>query len=65
MILEKLNVIKVKDDLLYLDLNCWLGKNCFIIDILGKVYVNYVVLCEVELVVIGNVNLMVLFNKFL
>ncbi len=27
MILEKLNVIKVKDDLLYLDLNRWLGKS--------------------------------------
>ena len=26
MILEKLGVIKVKDDLLHLDLNRWLGK---------------------------------------
>ena len=64
MILEKLNVIKVKDDLLHLDLNRWLGKNRSIIDTLGKVHVNHAVLREAELVVIGNVNLTALFNKF-
>ncbi|WP_180146849.1 hypothetical protein [Acinetobacter sp. YH12052] len=63
MILEKLNVIKVKDDLLYLDLNRWLGKNRSIIDTLGKVHVNHAVLREAELVVIGNVNLTALFTK--
>ena len=63
MILEKLNVIKVKDDLLYLDLNRWLGKSRSIIDTLSKVHVNHAVLREAELVVIGNVNLTALFTK--
>lgn len=63
MILEKLNVIKVKDDLLHLDLNRWLGKNRSIIDTLAKVHVNHAVLREAELVVMGNVNLTALFRK--
>ena len=63
MILEKLGVIKVKDDLLHLDLNRWLGKNRSVIETLGKVHVNHAVLREVELVVIGNVNLAALFRK--
>lgn len=63
MILEKLNVIKVKDDLLHLDLNRWLGKKRSIIDTLAKVHVNHAVLREAELVVIGNVNLTALFRK--
>ncbi|OTG65264.1 hypothetical protein B9T25_11710 [Acinetobacter sp. ANC 4470] len=63
MILEKLKVIKVKDDLLYLDLNRWLGKNRSIIDTLAKVHINHAVLREAELVIIGNVNLTALFRK--
>jgi hypothetical protein len=63
MILEKVNVIKVKDDLLHLDLNRWLGKNKSIIETLSKVHVNHAVLREAQLVVMGNVNLMALFNK--
>ena len=63
MILEKLGVIKVIDDLLYLDLNRWLGKNRSVIDTLAKVHVNHAVLREAELVVIGNVNLTALFSK--
>lgn len=63
MILEKLGVIKVIDDLLYLDLNRWLGKSRSVIDTLGKVHVNHAVLREAELVVIGNVNLAALFRK--
>ena len=63
MILEKLKVIKVKDDLLRLDLNRWLGKNRSIIDTLAKVHVNHAVLREAELVIIGNVNLTALFRK--
>lgn len=63
MILERFNVIKVKDDLLHLDLNQWLGKNRSIIETLGKVHVNHAELRETELVVIGNVNLMALFSK--
>lgn len=62
-ILEKLNVIKVKDDLLHLDLNRWLGKNRSIIDTLTKVHVNHAVLREAELVVMGNVNIAALFKK--
>ena len=63
MILQKLKVIKVKDDLLHLDLNRWLGKNRSIIDTLAKVHVNHAVLREAELVIIGNVNLTALFRK--
>ena len=63
MILEKLKVITVRDDLLYLDLNRWLGKNRSIIDTLAKVHVNHALLREAELVVMGNVNLTVLFKK--
>ena len=64
MILQKFNVITVKDELLHLDLNRWLGKNRSIIDALNKVHVNHAELRETELVVIGNVNLMALFSKF-
>ena len=63
MILEKLGVIKVVDDLLHLDLNRWLGKSRSVIDTLSKVHVNHAVLREAELVVIGNVNLAALFRK--
>lgn len=63
MILEKLDVIKVKDDLLHLDLNRWLGKNRSIIETLGKVHVNHAMLREAELVVHGNVNVTALFTK--
>lgn len=63
MILEKLGVIKVVDDLLHLDLNRWLGKSRSIIDTLAKVHVNHAVLREAELVVMGNVNLAALFTK--
>lgn len=63
IILEKFEVIKVKDDLLHLDLNRWLGKNRSIMDTLNKVHVNHAELRETELVVIGNVNLMALFSK--
>ena len=63
IILEKFDVVKVKDDLLHLDLNRWLGKNRSIMDALNKVHVNHAELRETELVVIGNVNLMALFSK--
>ncbi len=63
MILEKFNVITVKDELLYLDLNRWLGKLKTVTDTLNKVHVNHATLREAELVVLGNVNLMALFNK--
>lgn len=62
-ILQKFNVIEVKDDLLYLDLNRWLGKNRSIIDTLSKVNINHAELREAQLMVMGNVNLMALMNK--
>lgn len=62
-ILQKFNVVQVKDDLLYLDLNQWLGKNRSVIDTLNKVNINHAILREAELVVKGNVNLEALFNK--
>lgn len=64
MILEKLDVIKVKDDLLHLDLNRWMGKSDSIIDTLSKVHVNHAILKEKELAVFGNVNLSPLFSSF-
>lgn len=64
MILEKFEVITVKDELLHLDLNRWLGQNRSIMDTLNKVHVNHAELRETELVVIGNVNLTALFSKF-
>ena len=63
MLLEKLNVIKVKDDLLHLDLNRWLGKNKSIIDTLSKVNVNHAELREKQLIIFGNVNLAAMMNK--
>lgn len=63
MILEKFDVLTVKDDLLHLDLNRWLGNNRSIMETLNKVHINHAELRETELVVIGNVNLMALFNK--
>ncbi|WP_445116694.1 hypothetical protein [Acinetobacter sp. WZC-1] len=64
IVLEKYQVIQVKDDLLHLDLNRWLGKNRSIMDTLRKVHVNHAELREAELVVIGNVNLTALFGKY-
>lgn len=63
MILEKFNVLTVKDELLHLDLNRWLGKNRSIIDTLSKVNINHAELREAQLIVLGNVNLMALMNK--
>ncbi|MFW1859080.1 hypothetical protein [Acinetobacter defluvii] len=63
MILEKFNVLTVKDELLHLDLNRWLGDKRSIMDTLNKVHINHAELRETELVVIGNVNLMALFSK--
>jgi hypothetical protein len=62
-ILAKFEVIDLKDDLLYLDLNRWLGKNRSIINTLSKVNINHAELREAEMIVMGNVNLMALMNK--
>lgn len=63
MILQKFEVITVKDELLHLDLNRWLGDNRSIMETLNKVHVNHAELRETELVVVGNVNLMAVFSK--
>lgn len=56
-ILENFEIVKVKDDLLYLDLNRWLGKKASIIETLSKVHVNRARVRPAELIVWGNVNL--------
>jgi hypothetical protein len=56
-ILEHFEVVKVKDDLLYLDLNRWLGKKASIIETLSKVHVNRARVRPAELILWGNVNL--------
>ncbi|MBF7683959.1 hypothetical protein I2F27_11585 [Acinetobacter sp. B5B] len=62
-ILQHFNVLTVKDELLHLDLNQWLGKNQSILDTLNKVRVNHAVLRETELVLKGNLNLSAMMNK--
>ncbi|TCM70743.1 hypothetical protein EC844_10112 [Acinetobacter calcoaceticus] len=64
IILEKYNIVKVKDELLHLDLNRWLGKSRPVLDTLNKVHINHATLRETELVVMGNVNLTALISKF-
>lgn len=56
-ILQHFNVLEVKDGLLHLDLNKWLGKNRSVIETLSKVNINHAKLKETELVVMGKVNL--------
>ncbi|MCH7335579.1 hypothetical protein [Acinetobacter sp. NIPH 2699] len=56
-ILEHFEIVTVKDDLLYLDLNRWFGKKPSIIETLSKVHVNRARVRPAELIVWGNVNL--------
>ena len=62
-ILEKYQIVRVQDELLYLDLNRWMGKSRSVIETLGKVHINHARLRETELVILGNVNLAALLNK--
>lgn len=62
-ILEKYDVLKVKDELLHLDLNRWLGKSDSVLDTLSKVHINHAELRETELIVMGNLNLAALLSK--
>ena len=50
MILHKINIVKPKDNVLYLDINRWLRRNKKIINILHKVQVNYGLTEEEQLV---------------
>lgn len=63
MILERFDVLKVKDELLHLNLNKWLGNNQSVLDTLNKVRIKHAVLQEAELVVMGNINIAALMNK--
>ncbi|RLZ08370.1 hypothetical protein EAH57_08680 [Acinetobacter sp. 2JN-4] len=56
-ILAHFEIVTVKDDLLYLDLNRWFGKKPSIIETLSKVHVNRARVRPAELIVWGNVNL--------
>ena len=56
-ILEHFEVVSVKDELLYLDLNRWFKKKPSIIETLSKVHVNRARVRPAELIVWGNVNL--------
>ena len=56
-ILEHFDIVIVKDELIYLDLNRWLGKKASIIETLSKVHVNRARVRPAELIVWGNVNL--------
>lgn len=55
-ILEHYQIVSVKDDLLYLDLNRWFKKKPSIIETLSKVHVNRARVRPAELIVWGNVN---------
>ncbi|MFT4022127.1 MAG: hypothetical protein QM666_11495 [Acinetobacter sp.] len=57
IILQRFDVVQVKDDLLHLDLNRWLGSNPSIISTLAKIQVNHAELVENNLIIYGNVNL--------
>ncbi|MCK4090995.1 hypothetical protein [Acinetobacter radioresistens] len=62
-ILERFNIVQVKDDLLYLDLNQWLGKSRSVLETLDKINVNQGLLREAELVLVGNVNMRAILHK--
>ena len=61
--MERFNIVQVKDDLLYLDLNQWLGKSRSVLETLDKINVNQGLLREAELVLVGNVNMRAILHK--
>ena len=62
-LLEKAKVLEVKHDLIYLDLNKWLGNKESIINVLDKLHINHGVLKDDKLIVFANVDLDGLFNR--
>ena len=56
MILEKINLVHQKDDILYLDIGRWLKKNEKIMATLRKVQVNHGYLAEQQLLMRANAN---------
>ncbi len=57
MILEKINLVHQKDDILYLDIGRWLKKNEKIMATLRKVQVNHGYLAEQQLLMRANANI--------
>lgn len=56
MILEKINLVQQKEDILYLDLGRWLKKNEKLMSTLRKAQVNHGYLAEQQLLLKANVN---------
>ncbi|WP_019673687.1 hypothetical protein [Psychrobacter lutiphocae] len=56
-ILNKINIAKPKDNIIYLDINRWLKRNKKIISTLHKVQVNYGIVEEEQLVLKTKVNM--------
>lgn len=57
LILQKINLVRQKEDILYLDIGRWLKKNKKIMSTLQKVQVNHGFLAEQQLVLKASVNL--------
>ena len=56
VILQKINIAKPKDNILYLDIGRWLKKNKKIMTALHKAQVNYGILEEEQMVLKTQVN---------
>lgn len=63
LILEKLDVIEIKHDLLYLGLNKYLEKSDKVIRTLNKIHVNHAILREGQFVLKANLNLPGIFRR--
>ncbi len=63
VILEKLNVVSVKHELIYLDINRYLLKSDKALNALRKVEINHAVLREEQFVLKANLNLDGLFSS--
>ncbi len=63
-ILKRLNVITIKHDLLYLDLNRYIGDNKKVMSTLQKVHINHALLRQGQFVIKGNVSLQGLMGQY-
>lgn len=63
LILEKLDVVEIKHDLLYLGLNKYLEKSDTVIRTLNKIHVNHALLREGQFVLKANLNLPGIFQR--
>jgi hypothetical protein len=62
-ILQKLDVIEIKHDLLYLGLNKYLENSDSVIRTLNKIHVNHAILREGQFVLKANLNLQGIFRR--